>query len=74
MMLNEIRRMMIMELKTLDKLAQMFGDDNICKIPVKTARENFYVMATFLRVIEEADVGWLCSEFSERSKSPTLVL
>ncbi len=26
--------------------------------------------AMSLCVIEEADVGWLCSEFSERSKSP----
>ncbi len=73
MMLNEIRRIMIMELKTFAKLGQIFGDDNICKIPVKTARENFYVMATFLRVIEEADVGWLCSAFSERSKSPKIL-
>ena len=27
------------------------------------------MMAMSLCVIEEADVGWLCSEFSERSKS-----
>ena len=34
MMLNEIRKIMIMELKTLDKLAQGLVDEDICKIPV----------------------------------------
>ena len=34
MMLNEIGRIMVMELKTLDKLAQGPIDEDICKIPV----------------------------------------